>query len=400
MAACSRTSLLLRSDRAFFTCGVSESTESTPIAGTERALSPFWSPDSRSLAFWSREKIQRVDLAGGGAREISDTVPVWTGSWSQTGQIFFRAPRGVAIRHASAAGGPVTTLVESGDKERFEQGPRLLADGRRYLVLTSPRDGENVLELRAIDSTERSVLVGRNPTIGSVATTPDGSYLVYMRDATLYAQSFDESRGTVIGEPAPIVQGIGRMAAALTVPAMSVSPAGHLAYQVSPPAGESGRRAVWMNRNGEELGEVRVANIGALFVLSPDEQSLVYQAQSQTQARGGTDIWTVDLNRGTMSRLTFGGEPPRTPIWSANGRRVAFVRTAGVFEKDASGAGDERMLFPGPADSLTDWSPDGRHMLITEGQRSLMVTLGTGARVPVGVPESASDMGRFSPDGK
>ncbi len=242
------------------------STESTPIAGTERAVSPFWSPDSRSLAFWSREKIRRVDLAGGGAREIStDTVPVWTGSWSQTGQIFFRAPRGVAIRHASAAGGPVTTLVESGDKERFEQGPRLLADGRRYLVLTSRPDGENVLELRAIDSTERSVLVGRNPTIGSVATTPDGSYLVYARDATLYAQSFDESRGTVIGEPAPIVQSIGRMAAALTVPAMSVSPAGHLAYQVSPLAGESGRRAVWMNRNGEELGEVRVANIGSLL---------------------------------------------------------------------------------------------------------------------------------------
>ena len=128
---------------------------------------------------------------------------------------------------------------------------------------------------------------------------------------------------------------------------------------------------------------MRVANIGSLFVLSPNEQSLVYQAQSQTQARGGTDIWTVDLNRGTMSRLTFGGEPPRTPIWSANGRRVAFVRTAGVFEKDASGAGDERMLFPGPADSLTDWSPDGRHMLITEAQRSLMVTLGSGARVPV-----------------
>jgi len=378
------------------------STESTPIAGTERALSPFWSPDSRSLAFWSREKIQRVDLAGGGAREISaDTVPVWTGSWNQPGQIFFRASRGPGIRQAPAAGGgTTTTLVESGDKERFAQGPRFLADGRRYLVLTTRPDGENVLELRAIDSTERSVLVGRNPTIGSVATTPDGSYLVYARDATLFAQSFDESRGTVIGEPAPIVQGIGRMAATLTVPAMSVSPAGHLAYQVSPLAGESGRRAVWMNRNGEELGEVRVANIGSLFSLSPNEQSLVYQAQSPTQARGGTDIWTVDLNRGTMSRLTFGGEPPRSPIWSANGRRVAFARTAGVFEKDASGAGDERMLFPGPADSLTDWSPDGRHMLITERQRSLMVTLGTGARVPVGVSESASDMARFSPDGK
>ena len=373
------------------------STDSRPIAGTERASHAFWSPDSRSLAFWSLGKLRRVDLAGGGAREISpDAVPVWTGSWNQQGLIFFRALNGVGIRQAVAAGGPATTLVESGDKERFTQGPRFLADGRRFLVLTSRPDGENVLELRAIDSTERTILVGRNPTIGSVATTPDGSYLVYARDATLFAQPYDESRTTVIGEPALIVQNIGRLAANLTVPAMSVSPAGHLAYQVSPSAGESGRRAVWMNRNGEELGEVRAANLGAFFVLSPDERSLVYPVQSAS----GADIWTVDLSRGTSSRFTFGGGPARAPIWSANGRRVAFVRTTGVFEKDASGAGDERMLFPGPADSLTDWSPDGRHMLITERQRSLMVTLDTGARVPVGVSESASDMARFSPDGK
>ena len=265
------------------------STESTPIAGTERALYAFWSPDSRSLAFWSLGKIRRVDLAGGGAREISpDAVPVWTGSWNQQGLIFFRALNGAGIRQALAAGGPATTLVESGDKERFTQGPRFLADGRRFLVLTTRPDGENVLESACDRFDGALLLVGRNPTIGSVATTPDGSYLVYARDATLFAQPFDESRGTVIGEPAPIVQGIGRMAATLTVPAMSVSPAGHLAYQVSPLAGESGRRAVWINRNGEELGEVRAANLGPFFALSPDEQSLVYQAQSPTQVTGRT----------------------------------------------------------------------------------------------------------------
>ena len=106
------------------------------------------------------------------------------------GTDLFRALNGVGIRQAVAAGGPATTLVESGDKERFTQGPRFLADGSRFLVLTSRPDGENVLELRAIDSTERSILVGRNPTIGSVATTPDGSYLVYARDATLFAQPY------------------------------------------------------------------------------------------------------------------------------------------------------------------------------------------------------------------
>ncbi len=368
-----------------------ESMVSTAIAGTERGLSPFWSPDSRSLGFWSRSRIQRVDLAGGGTREISDTVNVWTGTWNQQGQILFRSLSGFGIRQVPAAGGPVTTLFESGEKERFAQGPRFLADGRRFLVLTTRPDGENVLELRATDSPERTVLVASNPTIGSVATTPDGTFLVYARDGTLFAQPFDEPRGRIIGEPTGIVENIGRLAANLTVPSMSVSRAGHLAYQIAPPVSETGRRAIWVSRSNEELSEVSASNFAAAFVLSPDEGSLVYPVR--------TDIWKLDLRRGTTSRFTF-GEPARSPIWSADGRRVAFVRTTGVFEKAASGAGDERMLFAGPADSLTDWSPDGRHMLIIEGQRELMATLGADARVPIGMSPGSSAAAQFSPDGK
>jgi Tol biopolymer transport system component len=371
-----------------------ESTESTPVPGTERAVYAFWSPDSRSLAFWNQRRLRRVDLAGGNPRDIAETDNVWTGSWNQQGQILFRALSGAVIRQAPASGGPATTVFESADKERFAQGPHFLADGRRFLVLTTRPDGENVLELRAMDSTERTVLVERNPSLGSVATTPEGSYLVYARDATLYAQPFDESRARVVGEATPIVENIGRLAGPLTVPAMSVSPAGHLAYQVS--QAETGRRAVWHNRNGEELGEVAVTNVNFAFGLSPDERALVYPLPSST----GADIWRVDLSSGTSSRLTFGNEPARTPIWSADSRRVAFVRPAGIFEKDASGAGDERTLLTGPAGALTDWSPDGRHMLMTEAQGAVMVTLGSGSRVPVGVSAKASGMARFSPDGK
>jgi Tol biopolymer transport system component/tRNA A-37 threonylcarbamoyl transferase component Bud32 len=371
------------------------STESTPIPGTERVVYAFWSPDSRSLAFYAQGTIRRVDLAGGDPRQIGETVNVWTGSWNQQGQILVRARSGAVILQLSASGGPPTTLVESGEKERFAQGPHFLADGRRFLVLTTRPDGESVLELRAIDSTERTMLVGRNPTIGNIAATPDGSYLVYARDATLVAQSFDESRGRVVGEPRPIVDNIGRLAGPLNVPAMSVSPAGHLAYQVSEQTGSSGRRAVWHNRSGEEVGEVSIANVTFEYGLSPDGQALVYQLPSST----GTDIWKVDVSRGTRSKFTF-NEAARTPIWSADGRRVAFIRGAGIFEKNASGAGEERMLVSGPADALTDWSPDGRHLLITEGRRAVMVTLGTGARVPVGVAGTVSGMARFSPDGQ
>jgi serine/threonine protein kinase len=130
-----------------------ESTESTPVPGTERAVYAFWSPDSRSLAFWNQRRLRRVDLAGGNPRDIAETDNVWTGSWNQQGQILFRALSGAVIRQAPASGGPATTVFESADKERFAQGPHFLADGRRFLVLTTRPDGENVLELRAMDST-------------------------------------------------------------------------------------------------------------------------------------------------------------------------------------------------------------------------------------------------------
>ena len=291
--------------------------------------------------------------------------------------------------------GPRDDCHDERGERTLRAGLHFLADGRRFLVLTTRPDGESVLEVRAIDSTERTTLVGRNPTLGSVAATSDGSYLVYARDTTLFAHSFDESRARVVGEPTPIVDNIGRLAGPLNVPAMSVSPAGHLAYQVAEQTGLSGRRAVWHNRSGEELGEVSIGNVTFSYGLSPNGQTLVYQLPSST----GTDIWKVDVGRGTSSRFTF-NEPARTPIWSADGRRVAFVRGAGIFEKDASGAGEERLLVSGPADALTDWSPDGRHLLITEGQRAVIVTLGTGARVPVGVSGTVSGMARFSPDGK
>ena len=79
----------LRSDRTCFTCGALDRRRADRLPARRRAAYAFWSPDSRSLAFWSLGKIRRVDLAGGGAREISpDAVPVWTGSWNQQGLIF------------------------------------------------------------------------------------------------------------------------------------------------------------------------------------------------------------------------------------------------------------------------------------------------------------------------
>jgi eukaryotic-like serine/threonine-protein kinase len=321
------------------------STDSTPVPGTERVVYAFWSPDSRSLAFYAQGTIRRVDLDGGSPREIGDTGNVWSGSWNQQGQILFRALSGAAIRSAPASGGPATTVMTSGEKERFAQGPHFLADGRRFLVLTTRPDGESVLEVRAIDSTERTTLVGRNPTLGSVAATPDGSYLVYARDTTLFAHSFDESRARVVGEPTPIVDNIGRLAGPLNVPAMSVSPAGHLAYQVSEQTASSGRRAVWHNRSGEEVGEVAIANVTFAYGLSPNGHALVYSCRHRLAPTSGKSTWVGVRVRGlrSTSRHERRSGPQTAAAWRSCEAQASSRRTPAARARNACSCLDPPM---------------------------------------------------------
>jgi Tol biopolymer transport system component len=184
------------------------------------------------------------------------------------------------------------------------------------------------------------------------------------------------------------------------MPALGVSPSGTLAFQRS--ENQGGGRLTWYDRTGKMLSDLPSQNVGRGPVLSPDGQ---FAAVVRTDpAALAEDIWVIDLNRGTSSRLTFAKERDRFPVWSADGKRITFNRDGvGVFEKDASGAGAETSLLSGK--TALARSQDGKYLIRNEGGGSaVLVSLPADAAaekklIPVGSVNGRNQQFEFSPDG-
>jgi len=181
-----------------------------------------------------------------------------------------------------------------------------------------------------------------------------------VREGTLVAQRFDLRRLELQGEAVPLSEGLGVDDVGFAN--FSGSDNGVLAYR----AGQTrNRQLLWVDRNGKELGpEGAPGEYGDVWP-SPDGKRLVFDMRDRA-SKG--DLWIRDLARGVTSRFTFDAAEDNTPVWSPDGRRIAFTslrKGAGdLYEKDASGAGEEQELFSNEeAKYATDWSRDGRFVL-------------------------------------
>jgi Tol biopolymer transport system component len=164
-------------------------------------------------------------------------------------------------------------------------------------------------------------------------------------------------------------------------------------------SGQRGRwQYVWRDRQGKTLGVI--ADAGGVVMISPDGKQLA--------GDHGNNVWVVELNRGTGRQLTFGSGDNSNPIWSPDGRDVAYDAVGvGIFRKPANGAGEDELLVRATTLSVPkSWSPDGRFILYAQ------INDGTGADLlgipvepnpkPFVVAQSAAteDQGQFSPDGR
>lgn len=374
-----------------------DSTEPRVLPGTEGAVHPFWSPDSRSLAFAAENVLKRIDLAGGSARGLGNVTGPWHGSWSQAGVILFE-PAGPTAQ-IPAEGGVVTPAVKL-DEKKGETGsgfPFFLSDGGRFLFEV-PHNGSRDIFLASLGSMSRKLILPNIISAPLLAHAPNGkSYLLYLREAALMAQEFDEKAESVRGTPFLLVDGIGRVANPPIRPSVGTSLNGVLAYQSGGEA--EAFRLGWYDRAGKLIQEFPPEAGGIDPELSPDGRFAAIRKQSGT----GSDIWLVDLARGSSTRFTFGSEGNvyAVPVWSPDGQRVAYVRAGGgISAKDANGTGAEQELLKA-AGAPGSWSPDGRQILYRDASRLFLLPLGGKAPVPVG-PSSGVSVPRaaISPDGK
>jgi Tol biopolymer transport system component len=381
--------------------------EAHPLAGTEGALRPVWSPDSRFVAFMTGGKLRKVDVAGGPPQTICDAPTGADGSWSSEGVILFDGRGNDPIWRVPATGGVAKPEVEL-DSAKDVTGagwPEFLPDGRHFLYVIYGQSAESRrLMVKALGEKDGRELL----KIGSrVHYSPPG-YLLYVREQTLVAQPFDPRALQVQGEPIPLGEGLG--VDPLGLASFSISNTGVLAYR----AGQSeARRLLWLDRAGKETPALEDAGAYADAWLSPDGKRLAFDFSKGSEA---IDIWIRDVARGVSSRFTFDAVDERNPIWSPDGRSVVYSmlrKNADLMLKDAAGTREAELLLESDEDKYaSDWSRDGKYLLYAsqgkETRFDLMALPMTGERserserkpFPVAKTRFNEVFGTFSPDAR
>jgi eukaryotic-like serine/threonine-protein kinase len=359
-----------------------------PLAGTEGAAQPFWSPDSRSIGFFVPGSLKRLDLDGGQPQTLAPASATATGSWSSKGVILFSSSAASPLSRVAASGG-TTTLLPLWDKNSIANySPVFLPDGQHF-VFASFSTTERGIFLSSLDG----AAVRLTSDEGQAAYLPSG-WLLWIRGGTLVGQRLDLARGTLVGETVTLADGV------LNV---SASADGVVAYRVG---GGGQRQLTWVDRSGVVRGTVGPPDESLSSPrVSPDGRQVAFYRETE----GKTDIWLQDDAR--VSRMTFGNGTSMYPVWSPDGSRLAFVSVSGssygFYQKPTNGAqAQELLLLSQNIQIPTSWSADGQYLLyfnVNPGRgNDLWVLPMTGTRKPFPFLQSSfiKVMGEFSPDGR
>ena len=370
-----------------------------PIAGSDGAWAPFWSPDSRSLAFVADDKVTRVDLAGGSPQTICRRRNVLSGAWGPDGTVLL-AGFGSPILRVPASGGDPVPVSTIGQKETA-LWPAFLPDGRHFLYAAWPAGGKTELRAGSLDAADVKTLM----TIESRAVYAPPGYLLFVREGVLLAQAFDARSFSIAGEPVAVANRVVYFQPTLFAD-FSASTDGVLAYL----SGISRTRLVWVGRDGSELGTVGAPADYDLPRLSPDGQRL---AVSTVDPRTGTsDIWLVDRARGTSTRFTADPGVEWAPTWSPDARQIAFAAHGGGIPnlqvKSVTAGDNQESLVPPGRDVQLPWdwvkTPAGQFILYMDrGETTgvdIMLLPMQGERKPVPWLQTKFDEwdARVSPD--
>jgi eukaryotic-like serine/threonine-protein kinase len=333
-----------------------EDAQAQPLRGTEGAGAPFWSPDSRWIAFQADGKLKKVEAAGGTVTTIGDTVEAPPGTWNRDNVILTSGATNVIVRRSSSGGPqlPVTTRA-SEEVERIHITPFFLPDGRHFVYAAS-RIGSTASTIYAasIDSKESTRLMeGGGPQYAS-------GYLLFLRGSMLMAQRFDPDRLALSGEAVPLAEDV-QINRSTGTGAFSVSQTGQLVFQ----SGASvGSRLTWFDRAGKIIGAVDDSGPYADIQLSPDGR---WATATKMATEGRPDVWLVDVARNQPRRFTVDRTGGFAAVWRADSTRVVYGlnRPASLdfVEQAIDGTGATTLLSDARDKYPIGLSPDGSVLL-------------------------------------
>jgi Tol biopolymer transport system component len=324
----------------------------TPLPGTEGAVYPFWSPDSRSIAFFAGSDLKRINLDDRVAQVLTGAIPGNGGSWGADGQILYAPTPGSGLfRIPSSGGEPVAVTRAEGTRGFGHRFPQLLPDGRRFLFYLFTNQADRGIYVASFDEPDQARRV--TPSDGAGLYVEPG-WLLFAQQGTLVARRFDITSAGLSGDPIVIAEGVSTNGA--SAPAFSASRNGIITYAV----GGINTRLTWFDRAGTPLGTLGSADAFDLVdpEISPDGSRVAVTRESRNNA----DIWIYRDTAGT--RMTLGPSNERYPVWSPDGNELLFQsdRNGSLDLHVASSAtpGRERVLMESFERKFpSDWSPDG-----------------------------------------
>jgi Tol biopolymer transport system component len=348
-----------------------DSAAAEPLAGTNDAVAPFWSPDSRFIAFFAGHQLKKIPVSGGPPVVLCPTGGLGGGgTWNRDGVIVFGRGLSDSLYRVPASGGTPESLTRL-DSTRGDRGhlwPRFLPDGRHFLFYAR-RDADDASgisigsldnrQIQSLTTADSNALYAETSTSSSLARH---GYLLFARGSRLTAQRFDPAKLAFQGKPFTVAEDIGYVKFVNLLP-ISAADNGLLAYQGMD---EPKRQLVWFDRAGNRVGVLGDPGEYGQARISPDGKRVAVNLLSANQETA--DIWVFDLDRNRQDQLTSESTHEGSPVWSPAGDSIAYFSNPNghfdLYRKTLRESAKPELLASSGEDKYpNDFSADGKYLL-------------------------------------
>ena len=383
----------------------------TPLAGTQGASYPFWSPDDAYVGFFANGKLQKIAISGGTPQVLATALSGRGGAWGSKGVIIYAADANSPLQRVNADGtgiAPVTLGIRT-KKDQSHRWPMFLPDGDHFLfwagIFSNEKDDRlSGIYLSSLEGKERKLVTLCHSSFGF-----DAHHLFYADEQRkLVSLGFDASNATVSGSTTVVANVVGFQPSTYWS-AFTVAQNGTLIF--NPDVGAAQSAITWIDRSGKELGRIGDPAVVANPTLSPDGSRVAVDISDEKT--NNVDVWIESTAGAGNSRFTFDPSEEDVGVWSRDGRTLAYRNAGGdnatLLLKSATGLERERKLYTLQATSMDDvipnsWSLDDQQILfthqITSGEYLELISVAGGEPTRFLTSKGSETNGQISPDGK